>query len=142
LRLSGDDALFAGVLPEYALVHVEGGKDVMFVGVLPEHALVHVENSEDAMLAGMPLENALVNLVSGEDAMHLLVTDQCVLLEHALPLVADEGEPVDHNVLRVAIEGALLAAVEDVLHLSEDGDSVIFPGRGAVHSGMATCSNV
>ena len=53
------------------------------------------------MLVGMLLENALVHLVSGEDAMHLLVTDQGVLLEHALPLMADEGEPLDHIVLRV-----------------------------------------
>ena len=37
------------------------------------------------MLAGMLLENPLVHIVSGEDAMHLLLTDQGVLLEHSYP---------------------------------------------------------
>jgi hypothetical protein len=37
------------------------------------------------MLAGMLLENPLVHIVSGEDAMHLLMTDQGVLLEHSDP---------------------------------------------------------
>ena len=37
------------------------------------------------MLAGMLLDNALVHIVSGEDAMHLLVTGQCMLLEHSYP---------------------------------------------------------
>jgi hypothetical protein len=131
----GEDAMFAGVLPEHALVHVESGEDAMFGGVLPKHALVHVESGEDAMLAGMLPENALVHLVSGEDMMHLLVNEQGVLLEHALPLVADEGEPLYHTVLRVASERALLAAVEGVLNLGDVGDSVLFPGRGAIHFG-------
>ena len=40
---------------------------------------------DDATLAGMLLENSPVHIVSGEDAMHLLVTDQGVLLEHSYP---------------------------------------------------------
>ena len=38
------------------------------------------------MLVGMLLENALVHIVSSEVTMHLLATDQGVLLEHSYPL--------------------------------------------------------
>ena len=49
--------------------------------------------------------------------------------------MADEGELLDHTVLRMASQRVLLAAVEGVLHLSDVGDSVLFPGHGAVHYG-------
>ena len=35
------------------------------------------------MLAGMLLENPFVHIVSGEDAMHVLVTDQGMLIENS-----------------------------------------------------------
>ena len=90
--VSREDAMLAAVLLEHMLVRLSG-EDVMFAGVLPEHTVIHVESIDDAismggndaMLAGMLLENALVHIVSGEDAMHLLVTDQGVLLEHSYP---------------------------------------------------------
>ena len=49
--------------------------------------------------------------------------------------MADEGEPLDHTVLHMESQRALLAAVEGVLHLGDVGDSILFPGRGAVHYG-------
>ena len=90
--VSREDAILAAVLLEHTLVR-SSDEDAMFTGVLPEHALVHVESDDDAifaggdgaMLVGMLLENALVHIVSGEDAMHLLMTDQGVLLEHRYP---------------------------------------------------------
>ena len=67
VRLSGEDTIFMGMLPEHALVPVESGNDAMLAG------------SGDVMLAGMLLENALVHILSGEDAMFA-----GVLLEHVL----------------------------------------------------------
>ena len=49
--------------------------------------------------------------------------------------MADEGEPLDHTVVRVARQRVLLAAVEGVLHLGVVGYSVLFPSRDTVHVG-------
>ena len=96
--LSGEDAMFAGVLSEHALFHVEISDDVMFAGgddamraaergALPvrerRHCDVLLRPLDDAMLAGMLLENPFVHIVSGEDAMHVLVTDQGMLIENS-----------------------------------------------------------
>ena len=34
VRLSGEDAMFAGVLPKHVLIHVKSDDDVVFAGVL------------------------------------------------------------------------------------------------------------
>ena len=49
--------------------------------------------------------------------------------------MADKGEPLDHTVLHMASQRALLVAVVRMLHLGDVGDSVLFPGQGAIHFG-------
>ena len=50
--MSCEDAMLTAVLLEHTLVLLSG-KDAIFMGMLPEHALIHVESGNDAMFAGV-----------------------------------------------------------------------------------------